>query len=201
MNNDTNKDKTSNPGVSIGSILNSMIEQLTFNSLNVSSQVQQLSNNTNSSLGRIVNAVANPQSNSQSSGVANQLLSAFNPLSSRRGSDLLSTLFLGPVWRGIFNIFNGRSSSSEPPALTPFEFPNPTRTDVAASSSRDQAPAALRRDSLGLAQAAPPAPTPVNITIQALDGRSILDRSDDIAAALRKAMLSNHEINDNLGEL
>ena len=38
-------------------------------------------------------------------------------------------------------------------------------------------------------------------SINALDARSILDRSDDIAAALRQAMLSNHEINDNLSEL
>ncbi len=201
MNNVTNNDKTSNPGASIGSILNSMMEQLTVNSLNASSSVQQISNATTTSLGRIVDTVASPQSLSQSSGVANQLLSAFNPLASRGSSGLLSSLFLGPLWRGIFNIFSGGSSNNEPPTLTPFEFPNPTRTDVSATSSRDQAPTTVRRDSLGLSQSALPAAQPVNITIQALDGRSILDRSDDIAAALRKAMMSNHEINDNLGEL
>jgi hypothetical protein len=42
---------------------------------------------------------------------------------------------------------------------------------------------------------------PVQISIQALDARSILERSSDIAQAVRQAMLSNHEITNDMGEL
>jgi hypothetical protein len=41
----------------------------------------------------------------------------------------------------------------------------------------------------------------VTIQIQALDSRSILDRSDDIARAVREAMLHSHSVNDVIGEV
>jgi hypothetical protein len=42
--------------------------------------------------------------------------------------------------------------------------------------------------------------TNVTIQIQALDSRSILDRSDEIARALREAMLNSHAVNDLIRE-
>ncbi len=196
MNND--KNTPVNPSTSVGAILGSMIDQLNTSNLNLASQVQQISSATTGTLGRIVDTVTNPQPRSQSSSSASPLLSALNPLAARGGSNILSSLLLGPLWRGVFSLFGGGSSEPALPPLTRFDFPEPTRTEVAAQTTPSAAPSPVRRDSLGLAQ---PAAPPVNITIQALDGRSILDRSDDIAAALRKAMMSNHEINDNLGEL
>jgi hypothetical protein len=49
----------------------------------------------------------------------------------------------------------------------------------------------------------PRAQTTSNVTVQvnAMDSRSFLDRSGDIAAAVRQAILSNHSINDVLSEL
>jgi hypothetical protein len=44
------------------------------------------------------------------------------------------------------------------------------------------------------------APTPVVIQIQALDSRSILDRSSEIAAAVREAMLHSHSLTDLMKE-
>jgi hypothetical protein len=44
------------------------------------------------------------------------------------------------------------------------------------------------------------APTPVVIQIQALDSRSILDRSSEIAAAVREAMLHSHSLADVMKE-
>jgi hypothetical protein len=43
-------------------------------------------------------------------------------------------------------------------------------------------------------------PTNVTVQIQALDSRSILDRADDIAKALREAMLHSHSVNDVIHE-
>lgn len=41
---------------------------------------------------------------------------------------------------------------------------------------------------------------PIVVQIQALDSRSILDRSSEIAAAVRDAMLHSHSLNDLIGE-
>jgi hypothetical protein len=52
-----------------------------------------------------------------------------------------------------------------------------------------------------------PAPTPnrgpmqVTVNVQAMDSRSFLDRSGDIAAAVREAMLNMHSINDVVNDL
>ncbi|HLI86340.1 MAG TPA: hypothetical protein VKV17_20690 [Bryobacteraceae bacterium] len=42
---------------------------------------------------------------------------------------------------------------------------------------------------------------PINVTIQALDSQSFLDRSSDIAQAVRQAMLNSNSINDVVNDL
>ncbi len=47
-----------------------------------------------------------------------------------------------------------------------------------------------------------PAPQPqVTVNVNAMDTQSFLDRSEDIAGALRDAMLHMHPINDVIGEM
>ena len=98
-------------------------------------------------------------------------------------------------------LFSGGGGEQEAVPLTKFSFPDQTRTDLAASLRNDGQSSSVRTDAFGLTQAAPVVQPSIQISIQALDARSILDRSDDIAAALKQAMLSNHEINDNLNEI
>lgn len=43
--------------------------------------------------------------------------------------------------------------------------------------------------------------SPINVTIQALDSQSFLDRSSDIAQAVRQAMLTSNSINDVVSDL
>jgi hypothetical protein len=43
--------------------------------------------------------------------------------------------------------------------------------------------------------------SPLNLTIQALDSQSVLDRSNDIAQAVRQAMLTSSSINDVINDL
>lgn len=42
---------------------------------------------------------------------------------------------------------------------------------------------------------------PINVTIQALDSQSFLDRSSDIAQAVRQAMLNSSSVNDVVNDL
>jgi hypothetical protein len=42
---------------------------------------------------------------------------------------------------------------------------------------------------------------PVQITVQAMDAQSFMDRSDDIASAVNKAILNSHPIADTISNL
>lgn len=200
MNNPSNNNDTNASMQSMGDVLSNMIQQLDSGNSAVAGQIREIGQVTASTIDRIAtNGVSLPQSSAGSSTGAG-LLNAFNPVGSSRGTNFLTSLFLGPVWKGIFSLF-GRDSEESTAALSKFSFPENSRTDLSASLRADGQASGIRTDAFGLSQSTPVAQTPINISIQALDARSILDRSDDIAAALKQAMLSNHEINDNLNEL
>ncbi len=71
---------------------------------------------------------------------------------------------------------------------------NPSRTTYGLNDSTQPAPATN-----------PPAPAPsstqVTVQVQAMDSRSFMDRSHDIAQAVREAMLNMHSINDVVNDL
>lgn len=136
----------------------------------------------------------------QTSSIGRDVLNALNPIGGTSATNILTSLFLGPLWKGVFSLF-GHRADEPPPVLTKYPFPEDTRTDVSAGLRTNGENSAASYDALGLSRHAPASPTTINVSINALDARSILDRSDDIAAALKQAMLSNHEINDNLSEL
>ncbi len=135
----------------------------------------------------------------KSSSIGNEILNAVNPAGGGSATNILTSLFLGPLWKGIFSLFGG--GEDQLPALAKYQFPGDTRTDVSASLSGDGGNTGASYDGFGSSRQNTSAPASINVSIQALDARSILDRSDDIAAALKQAMLSNHEINDNFSEL
>ena len=145
-------------------------------------------------------AVASSAQSSQSSSIGKEVLNAINPAGGTSATNILTSLFLGPLLKGIFSLF-GSGGEEPPPALTKFQFPGDIRTDASAGLRSDGENGAASYDAFGLSRQAPASQTSIHVSIQALDARSILDRSDDIAAALKQAMLSNHEINDHLGEI
>jgi hypothetical protein len=53
----------------------------------------------------------------------------------------------------------------------------------------------------GLASGGSNQSQPVQITVQAMDAQSFMDRSDDIASAVNKAILSLHPIADTISNL
>jgi hypothetical protein len=201
MNQELNKDRSvSNPST-VGGVLSSMIEQLNAGNSSVVGQIREISETTASTLDRIGQSLPTSEQASTSNSTGKDVLNGFNPLSNSKGTNLLTSIFLGPVWKGLFNLFGGGGTEQQSVASARFSFPEQTRTDLAATLGSDGQVNSVRADAFGLTQSAPVAQAPIQISIQALDARSILDRSDDIAAALKQAMLSNHEINDNLNEI
>ncbi|MEO8372934.1 MAG: hypothetical protein ABI806_27360 [Candidatus Solibacter sp.] len=131
------------------------------------------------------------------------------------GGSLASTILksgfgLAPLVAGLVGLFKG-SEDDAPPALVKYAMPGSIQFQAAESSSRMTA---LDYDQMGLArsypvqraaesQQAPQSTTGQQITVnvQAMDARSFLDRSNDIALAVRDAMLNLNAINDVVNEL
>jgi hypothetical protein len=111
------------------------------------------------------------------------------------GADLL----LSPIVTGIMKLFGGGGGGEKAtPVYEKFSLPAPVSILAGIGSnglgSSDYGQNGLPR------LTNPPAP---NITVQvnALDSRSFLDRSSDIASAVRRAMLESSALNDVVSEL
>jgi hypothetical protein len=125
---------------------------------------------------------------------------------------------LSPLVKGIFSLFGGGGDTAAPSPLVKYAMPasvdfqaaevggqvmsadydqtGGARGYGARSASQVQAPASAG----GSAAAAAPAPQ-ITVNVSAMDARSFMDRSGDIAAAVRDAMLNLNSINDVVSEL
>ena len=107
-----------------------------------------------------------------------------------------------PLISGLIDLFGG-SGSDTPPALTRYAPPatlNFSAANGPASSlqgvSYDQSgqPRTAGGNSGGSSQA-------ITIHVQAMDSQSFLDHSQDIASAVRQAMLNMHPLNDVISDM
>jgi hypothetical protein len=130
-----------------------------------------------------------------SSGVAG----ALSGIASTLTGGLLS---VSPILSGIMSLFGGGGSNSPPP-LTPFYLP-PTANFQAANSAGAAGPQLPGADfgQSGQARSMTRAPAPqITVQVQAMDSRSFMDHSSDIAQAVHDAMLNMHSINDVISNL
>jgi hypothetical protein len=105
-----------------------------------------------------------------------------------------SRMGLAPLLSGLVRLFGG--GNNEPvPVLTPYTKPPSVSFDGSISMS-----------GAGEARAFPQATGSgpawqITIQVQAMDSRSFLDHSDEIARAVREAMLNSHALNDVVNDL
>ena len=124
-----------------------------------------------------------------------------------------SGLGLAPLVTSLAHLFGG--SKSEPPAtLIPYAPPAALRLDLAdttrantgitgfspLSYGQNGLPRADRDDSRAQARWQVAAPQ-ISIQVNALDSRSFMDHSHEIAQAVRQAMLNMHSLNDVVSDL
>lgn len=121
-----------------------------------------------------------------------------------------------PLIRGILSLFGGDDDSgAAPQSYTKFRLP-PSIGFLAAdtpggfsATGFDQTGFQRQLDPASnvtmagalLAPPSTPAGQQITVNVQAMDARSFLDRSDDIAAAVRSAMLNLNSINDVVSDL
>lgn len=114
------------------------------------------------------------------------------------GGGLLGSFLMSPIVSGLMKLFGGGGGSEATPApLVQYSAPSSLRVQAGLSNGN------LTEADYGAGDKvrAVPAATQVTVQVQAMDSRSFLDRSDDIAKAVRQAMLESHAINDVVAEL
>jgi hypothetical protein len=112
---------------------------------------------------------------------------------------------LGPLATGLMAIFGSRGTEQDVPALQ-FEPSAPISIEAGLASNGQlteisygaNGTARAVGNTAGRAAAVNPS---IQINVQAMDSRSFLDHSDDIARAVREAMLHSHSLNDVVSEL
>jgi hypothetical protein len=111
---------------------------------------------------------------------------------------------LSPLISGIASLFGGGGSSSAPPPIyvppAPVEIDATLRSSGAVAPTNSAAPATPNPPAAPNPPVAPLAPN-VTVNVSAMDSQSFLDRSADIASAVREAMLNLHPINDVVANL
>jgi len=111
-------------------------------------------------------------------------------------------LSLSPILSGLLHLFGGGTATSPPPLV---KFALPPAIAFQAANVPGAQTAGLDYNQGGTPRvigsaAAPPAQN-ITVQVQALDSRSFLDHSQDIAAAVREAMLNMHALNDVISDL
>jgi hypothetical protein len=134
------------------------------------------------------------------------------------GEALAAGLGIIPLGLEIASLFEGEPAA--PPTLTNYAMPDSIGFVGSTDDSGDAADADFGQMGLPRSYGTPnmPAATtspaqsapasggssqsqPIQITVQAMDAQSLMDRSDDIASAVQRAMLNLHPINDTIANL
>jgi hypothetical protein len=171
------------------------------NSLNATStsqQMQSLNAINENLLAESLRAMQSSQSTTGGGSGVGDVLSAV-------GGALGGGLGLSSLISGVGDLFGG-GGSEVPAAPIPYTQPLPIQLDAgfnaagggtpfAADSAEGNLPRAMRNTATTGTTSSQGA-SQVTIQVQALDSQSILDRSQDIALAIRQAMLETTVLND-----
>jgi len=108
---------------------------------------------------------------------------------------------LSPILSGLLGLFGGGGSSTPQP-LTTYIAP-PSLTFQGANVPGSAVPGVdYGQSGTPRAMSNPTQSTPqVTVNVQAMDSQSFLDHSQDIAQAVREAILNMHSLNDVIGDL
>lgn len=111
-------------------------------------------------------------------------------------SGFLGGFGLSPIVSGLLKLFGGGGGDSEAPApVAKYAAPSALQIQAGLNGGGE-----LTEVDYGVGGRVRALPN-ITVQVQAMDSRSFLDRSDEIARAVRQAMLESHAINDVVAEL
>ena len=105
---------------------------------------------------------------------------------------------LSPLISGIAGLFGGTAKPEPVPIYVP---PAPVQIDANLRGALPGANRGIEEPSASSAGSGLPAIPHVTVNVSAMDSQSFMDRSSDIANAVREAMLNLHPINDVVANL
>lgn len=107
---------------------------------------------------------------------------------------------ISPLISGLVKLFTGGGKSEAPELLASYTRPDALAFEGTTAAGRG---VVWRRagEAEPIAAAAPRPATQITVQVQAMDSRSFLDRRDDIARAVRQAMLNSHSLNDVIADV
>ena len=104
---------------------------------------------------------------------------------------------LSPIVSGLLSAFG---SSSPVVAPTGFTLPGSVQYESGITGTTQVSPVTLGQGGQPRAQTTSASPQ-INIQVSAMDSQSFLDRSDDIATAVKTALLNSHSLGDVIADL
>lgn len=144
--------------------------------------------------------VANTAERSGAAGVG----SAIAERAKGTATTILKGLTLSPLISGLVGWIKG-SKAEEPVTLTKYVHPAPVRLEAGLSGGGTDAISAVDYDDNGWPRVVTGprqyAGPPITVQVQAFDSRSFLDHSEEIARAVREALLNAHALGDVIREL
>lgn len=144
------------------------------------------------------NTQAVTQNTSEKGGSGSSLVNTAEGVAS---SALGGGFALSPIIGGLMSLFGGGSSEATS-APTSFQLPPTVNYQEGLSGGATSGIVPVNYGATGQPRPQSGAATPqVNIQVTAMDSQSFLDHSDDIANAVKQALLSSHSLSDVITEL
>ena len=173
---------------------NEMVEQM-------SSLVSQISSLNSTQQAAITAIQGNTQAVTQNTSSKGSGSSVASQAGGMAESLFGGALSLSPILSGIMSLFSGGSGAPSTP-MAPFMLPAPVQSQagLTGSSGGSAAPVSYAAGGQPRAQATPQA-TQVTVQVNAMDSQSFLDHSDDIANAVRTALLNSNALGDVISDL
>jgi hypothetical protein len=164
----------------------------------LTSQITTLNSTQQSHIGVIQD---NTQAITQNTSAKSSGSSVGSTVGNLASSLLGGGLSLSPLISGLISLFGGGGSQTTiVPA--PFRLPPPVQADagLTAGSPGQAVPVSYGAGGQPRPQASSPAQQ-VNIQVSAMDSKSFLDHSDEIASAVKQALLSSNSLSDVISDL
>ncbi len=117
------------------------------------------------------------------------------------GGALLNGFGISPIVSGLLKLFGGGASVPVENPVTRYAAPDSLRLDAGLAGGELAAVDRGVGDRVRILGGSASSTMHVTVQVNAMDSRSFLDRSDDIAKAVRLAMLESHAINDVVAEI
>jgi hypothetical protein len=126
--------------------------------------------------------------------------SALETLGSTVAKVFISGLGIAPLISGLVSLFGGGGDSKIPPPLNEYTAPDVLHFegDVYRGANVTDWSGS---DATAVGAPASPAPQQITVQVNAMDSQSFLDHSQDIARAVRQAMLNSNSLNDVVSDL